>query len=338
MIDSALAERARSRSIPWSAYLELTYACNWRCVFCYNPRRNDVHRLRLDEWSAVLDSLRRLGALNLTITGGEPLAHPQFFEIARAARERAFALRIFTNAALIDDDAAAQIASFDPLAVESSLHGATAEVHDKATATPGSFDAMWRGIDKLVARRVRVVLKSPVTNINEHELDAIVDLCTSRGLPLRLDPNITPRDDGDPSPLRHVASIEARRRVMRMAVQQGTLVLLDRKEGDENCGVGRVTIVIDPEGNVYPCMQWRHASMGNVREQDLVAIWNESAERQRAIAISREANDAIARIGGVTAGLPFCPAIAMQRTANPLVPDPEYLNNAAIAHEALTAK
>lgn len=338
MIDALLAQRVRARSIPWAAYLELTYACNWRCVFCYNPRRNDLRRLALSDWLPVLDSLRRLGTLNLTITGGEPLAHPQFFEIARAARERAFALRIFTNAALIDDDAAARIASFDPLAVESSLHGATAAVHDKATATPGSFDAMWRGIEKLAGRGVRIVLKTPVTSINEHELDAIVALCGSRGIPLRLDPNITPRDDGDPSPLRHIASIEARRRVMRMAVEHGTVAWLDRKEGDENCGVGRVTIAIDPEGNVYPCMQWRHGSMGNVREQDLETIWNESEERQRVIRISREANDAITRMGGVTAALPFCPAIAMQRTANPLVPDPEYLNNAAIAHEALTGK
>ena len=336
MIDARLAERARALAVPWGAYIELTYACNWRCVFCYNPRRHDLHRLSFDEWTRVLDSLRRLGTLNLTLTGGEPLAHPQFFAIARAARDRAFALRIFTNGSLVDDDAADRIASFDPLAVELSLHGASADVHDKTTATPGSFDAMWRGVDRLVARGVRVVLKTPVTKVNEHELDAIVHLCEMRAIPLRIDGIITPRDDGDSSPLQYTASLEGRRRVLEMAARNRTIAFRDRKEGDENCGVGRVTLAIDPEGNVYPCMQWRHAALGNVRQDDLERIWNDSQERQDAIVASRQANDAMARMGGVAGALAFCPAIAMQRTGSPLTPDPEFLGNAAIAHDVLT--
>jgi AdoMet-dependent heme synthase len=336
VIDSSVAERARARSIPWSAYAELTYACNWRCVFCYNPRRHDVKRLALSDWLVVLDSLRRLGTLNLTLTGGEPLAHPDFFEIARAARERNFALRIFTNGALIDDAAADQLASFDPLAVELSIHGATAAIHDTTTATAGSFEAMWNGIHRLVTRSVRVVLKTPITSINEHELEAIVQLCAGRGLPLRLDANITPRDDGDLSPMRYSPSPAARRRVMEMAASTASIALLNRTEGHDNCGIGRITVVVDPEGNVYPCMQWRQQAMGNVRERDLEQIWITSEARQQAILMSREANDAMARHGGVVDALPFCPAIAMQRTGSVVTPDPDYLLNATIAHDVLT--
>ena len=336
MIDGALAARARARSVPWSAHIELTYACNWRCVFCYNPRRHDMHRLSVAEWCGVLDALRRLGTLNLTLTGGEPLAHPHFFEIARAARDRAFALRIFTNGSLVDDRAADRIASLDPLAVELSLHGATAEVHDQTTATPGSFDAMWQGVDRLLARIVRVVLKTPVTKINEHELERMAQLCESRSIPFRIDSIITPRDDGDTSPLQYVASAEGRRRVMEMAAKSGTIGLRNRAEGDENCGIGRVTLAIDPEGNVYPCMQWRQTTLGNVREDDLERIWKTSQQRQEAIQASRDANDAMARTGGVVDALSFCPAIAMQRTGSPVTPDPEYLLNAAIAHDVLT--
>src|SRR5947207_1591546 len=121
---------------PLSAYLELTYRCNWRCVFCYNPRHFDRAGLSAAEWIAVLDELRRLGTLTITLTGGEPLAHPEFFEIATAARERAFAIRVFTNGALIDEAAADHLARLDPLVVELSLHGASAATHDAATGTP----------------------------------------------------------------------------------------------------------------------------------------------------------------------------------------------------------
>ena len=54
---------ALERAQPLSASLELTYRCNWRCVFCYNPRHFDRRGLDGDEWIAVLDGLRALGTL-----------------------------------------------------------------------------------------------------------------------------------------------------------------------------------------------------------------------------------------------------------------------------------
>lgn len=336
MIDAGLAARLSSRAIPWSAYVELTYACNWRCVFCYNPRHQDLRRMSSREWSAVLESLRRLGTLQLALTGGEPLAHPEFFAIARAARKLAFALRIFTNGALIDARAAGEIAALDPLAVELSLHGATPEIHDRATATPGSFDAMWNAIDRLSEHRVRIVLKTPVTSMNESELDRVIALSHDRGIPLRLDANLTPRDDGDLSPLRYSASPETKRRVMAIAAGLGGIRMLQREEGAANCGIGRMTVVIDPEGNVFPCLQWRDRAMGNVREHDLQTIWTSSAVRQQVLQTSVEANDAMVKLGSVADALPFCPALALQRTGSAVTPDPEYLANAALAREVLT--
>jgi MoaA/NifB/PqqE/SkfB family radical SAM enzyme len=158
-----LKQAALERAQPLSASLELTYRCNWRCVFCYNPRHHDRRGLTGAEWGAVLDDLRALGTLYVALTGGEPLTHPEFLAIARGVRERAFALRILTNGALVTDTLAGDIAALRPMAVELSLHGATAETHDRATATPGSFDAMLRGLDRLLARKVGVVLKTPLT-------------------------------------------------------------------------------------------------------------------------------------------------------------------------------
>ena len=57
---------ALARAQPLGAYLELTYRCNWRCVFCYNPRHFDRRGLDLGEWSEVLDDLRELGTLSVT--------------------------------------------------------------------------------------------------------------------------------------------------------------------------------------------------------------------------------------------------------------------------------
>ena len=65
-----LKRRALSLAQPLAANLELTYRCNWRCVFCYNPRHYDERGLGTAEWLAVLDDLRTLGTLSVALGYG----------------------------------------------------------------------------------------------------------------------------------------------------------------------------------------------------------------------------------------------------------------------------
>jgi MoaA/NifB/PqqE/SkfB family radical SAM enzyme len=325
--------RALQLAQPLTVQLELTYACNWRCVFCYNPRHFDRTRLSAGEWIAVLDELRALGTLTIALTGGEPLAHPEFFRIAEAARQRAFALRILTNASIIDDAAAERIAALAPLAVEVSIHGATAEVHDAATGRRGSFDAALAGVDRLLARNVPVLMKTPVTRMNEHQIDELLALAASRDLPLQIDPHITPRDDGSLEPLAYAASPAAVRRVLDLGLGSGAIPSVERTRGGANCGIGRITLAIDAEGNVFPCMQWRVQPIANVRTARLREVWHSSAVRNDAAAASVRVNDALLDAGGALATYPFCPALAMQETGDPTIPDEAFRTRATIAAE-----
>jgi MoaA/NifB/PqqE/SkfB family radical SAM enzyme len=322
-------QKALAAAQPLTVHLELTYRCNWRCVFCYNPRHFDRAGLTAADWIAVLDDLRILGTLNLTLTGGEPMAHPEFFTILRAARQRAFAVRLFTNATLIDDRAADELASLNLVAVETSIHGATAEVHDQATARKGSFEAMLAGARRVADRGVPVVLKMPLTSLNEHQFDDVIALARGRRLPLQVDPHITPRDDGDLSPLGYTPSAAAVRRALAMANAE----VMERTHGGANCGLGRITLAVDPEGNVFPCMQWRHKSLGNVRRTPLRELWHASPVRREAADVSTAVNNHLTDLGGPISQFPYCPAIAMQETGDPLTPDAGFKLRATIAAE-----
>ncbi len=330
----AVKRHALQRAVPLSAHLELTYACNWRCVFCYNPRHFDRRGLTLDEWLAVLDDLRALGTLTVTLTGGEPLRHPRFFEIAQGVRARSLALKVYTNGALVDAAAAERLQALRPLAVELSLHGATAAVHDAATATPGSFDALWSGVGELRARGVRLLLKTPLTRLNEHELTAMLARVAAEGLPHTVDPNLTPNNDGSRAPLEYAASPAAVDRLMAALREVGRLPHAPREPGGVNCGLGRLTLAVDPEGDVFPCLQWRRRPLGNVRVTPLRELWYASDEREAAAQVARAANDALIARGGAAAAFPFCPALALQATGDPLVPDDAFLSLAEAAARA----
>lgn len=317
---SAQLERARRLAQPLSALLELTYVCNWRCAFCYNPRRFDESALSAAEWKAVLDDLRALGTMNVTLTGGEPLAHAEFLEIAKLVRDRAFDLTVLTNGSLIDESIAWSLASIHTSAVEMSLHGSTPDLHDRATGKPGSFASVRRAIDTLLDAGVRVRLKAPLTSINEHDLDAIFALTDSLGIEMRIDPSLTARDDGDLSPLALTASRDGYRRLGELMVRRSAEVEMAREPGGTNCGLGTTTLAIDPEGNVYPCPKWRKSSLGNVRETRLRELWHPSEERAVLARVAGDVNDRLLESGGVFSSFRFCPALAHEASGDLFLP------------------
>jgi MoaA/NifB/PqqE/SkfB family radical SAM enzyme len=334
---AALRERALKHAQPLSALLELTYACNWRCVFCYNPRHHDERRLGGAEWAQVVADLRALGTLNVTVTGGEPLTHPDAFEVMAAVRSQAMTFRLFTNGSLVTDAVAARLVELRPVTVELSLHGARSGTHDRVTSTPGSFDALWRGVAALKRRGVPLVLKTPLTRINEDELEEMIALTEREGVPYNLDATLTHRDDGDPTPLQFSMTPRGLDRYYSMLARRDRIPASHRTMGGVNCGLGRTTLAIDPEGNVYPCPQWRKSSLGNVRETSVLELWHGSSVRAEAAAVAQRANDALLAAGGPMARFPFCPAVAQERTGDPVHADALHVAEAEAAERARVA-
>src|SRR4029453_685417 len=98
----------------------------------YNDTALQGLPLSLPQYLRFFADLRDLGTMNLTLTGGEPLAHAEFFTLGRALREMGFLVRVKTNGhALRGRIAQRMLAEVDPFIVEISLHGATAAAPDR---------------------------------------------------------------------------------------------------------------------------------------------------------------------------------------------------------------
>src|SRR6266436_6762375 len=131
-----LVTRNWNNAVPMSALFEITFVCNHACSFCYNCPTGQREMTTAE----IFDALQKLADFNilyLTLSGGEPLVRKDFFEIAGRARELGFALRIYTNAYLIDEAMAKRIKDVaNPVEIEISLHGGTPETHEKLTCVP----------------------------------------------------------------------------------------------------------------------------------------------------------------------------------------------------------
>jgi pyrroloquinoline quinone biosynthesis protein E len=79
--------------------LELTYRCPLHCVFCYNPTdfANTGAELGTEDWIRVLRQARALGAVQLGLSGGEPLVREDLEPIVAEAHTLGFYINLITS-------------------------------------------------------------------------------------------------------------------------------------------------------------------------------------------------------------------------------------------------
>lgn len=341
----------------FSALVELTYRCNWDCWFCYNDLGLRGKPLSREQYFDFFADLKDLGALNLILSGGEPLAHPDFFALGARATELDFVVRVKSNGHALRGAVARRLKEeVDPYIVEVSLHGARAATHDRQTRVPGSFDRLLENVRELLDLGVRVQINSTLTAWNEDEIEEMMELTGRLGAPLRIDPEVTPRDDGDTEPLSIRPSREAvlrlfriqheaRRKAMEGGRVPGEAPLSVSREGDavpaaaagggpeKHCGAGSSTIAVDPYGTVYPCVQWRRA-VGNLHERSIREIWAESLD----LAAVRDENVAVhsmvRSLGPEGQLMGFCPGSAAAATGKSTGLYPAAATKLALQREA----
>lgn len=325
--------RAQEENVLSNVLLELTYACNLECAFCYNDLKSTGRRLSLDDYETLLDELAEMQVLHLTLSGGEPLLYQHFFELGAHARARGFIIRVKTNGLPLTRRNAERLKyEVDPFLVEMSLHGARPETHDRLTKVPGSFERLLRNIGKMQDAGLRLRLNTTLTRLNEEEAEDMAALSDSLGISLQFDPEVTPRDDGDLSPLELAPTAEGIERMYRLTAQRARDAMgLDRmpvrlippeqksrgldRPGRKVCGAGSTNLVLDPFGNVYPCVQFRR-KVGNVHEQSIRDIWYGSKSLVEVRALAGRALQ-VARDSGLNQ---LCMGVNELRTGDPLVP------------------
>jgi MoaA/NifB/PqqE/SkfB family radical SAM enzyme len=331
-----------------SLMVEMTYACDLRCAFCYNEKERNGRRLTVEKYDELLRDGRREGALYLTLTGGEPTLHPHFYAVGRMATEAGYSVRVKTNAHALDQRAILRMRDeVRPFNVDVSIHGATAATHDALTRVPGSFHRAVANIRSMVGHGMRVRMKVPLTRHNEHEIAAIFALGADLGVGIDSVPEITPTDTGDLSPLTLAPSPEGIRawyRAIAAMAAQGESTFLSEEETDRApvregvthaCGAGVIHVTVDPFGEVYPCVAWRQ-SLGNLWEAPLGTIWRSrsawAVEEQ-----NREAGARKARVPGLEGEL-FCPGRALAQYGNPLTIYPEAVMIARLKREVVSER
>jgi pyrroloquinoline quinone biosynthesis protein E len=84
---------------PRALIAEITHRCPLHCVYCSNPL--DMQRrsseLSTDEWSSIFGQASALGILQVSLTGGEPLARSDTVDLVRAGHTARLYVNLITS-------------------------------------------------------------------------------------------------------------------------------------------------------------------------------------------------------------------------------------------------
>jgi len=254
----ALSQKAYASRSPESVTFELTYRCNLRCVHCYNPTHRVLpQELTTEEIHAILGQLADLGVVHLHFSGGEPLARPDAFEIFSHAKRLGFVLHLISNATFITPDVADSLGRLEFESINISLYGATQAAYERVTRIPGSYVRFLRGLECLASQKSFVVVRMPVMVENVEEVCDAKALVEGWGFKFQYCLDITPRNDGDLSPLQHrLAPAD------KVRLDQAMIGLRDVKDTEAcgakgdfiACACGHSRFAITPYGEMNLCV------------------------------------------------------------------------------------
>ncbi len=186
VLDSIIRAGLRSPKI---VTLMVTNGCNLSCLHCWPESRScgTAPPVPADTIKRLVKEFALLGVEEVCLTGGEPLTHPDWFEILDfSCRQSGLKkVRLQTNATLlteVDIEALGSI-DFKGLTVQVSLEGANAETNDRVRG-PGSFEQAFRGLKFLAEAGLgeQVVVAFTETQHNLEELPRLLQLMDGLGI------------------------------------------------------------------------------------------------------------------------------------------------------------
>jgi MoaA/NifB/PqqE/SkfB family radical SAM enzyme len=268
---------------PVGAKLEITYACNLRCGFCYtdSPRHTLQRTPELSdaEWLEVVRQSLDLGIVEAVVTGGEPFLRKELtLEVVEALAAAGVGVTLNTNGWFIDGEVASRLGALRGVTAHVSLDGARAGLHDGSRGVPGSWRRAVEGIDRLLGAGVGVCVVHVVTPANADGVPEFLEQMWALGVPwVRVTPVVLTgaAARGGNWQISRKALQEAvdefRQRhgnAMRIALQPGTggTVSLQGRQAPGS-------FLVRPNGDVRPDSM-RPFSFGNAARDGVEACWS----------------------------------------------------------------
>ena len=281
-------------SAPLTVYLGATEGCNLACSHCQaSSGPGPLGAFPPALLRRLCEEMVELGCGLLSISGGEPLLHPELLASLERGFELGLNVMLTTNGTLIDADLAAALAARPFRCISVSIDGPDADSHD-AIRGPGALRRALDGLSRLAALRP-VGVTVTLTPLLQGRLPELVRMCREAGAA-----SISLRPALPAGRARDAAALLPSQEQFRSAIaeldrlqeecelplfhppevphQHTSAFILERF----GCVAGNLVCSVGPAGQVNPCaLLGPEFDAGSLQAASLHALWSEGESFRR---------------------------------------------------------
>ena len=272
---------------------EITYKCPLHCVFCYNPldyASTFKSELSTDDWLKVFRQSRDLGAVQLGISGGEPLMRDDVEIMVSEASQMGYYVNLLTSGIGLTEKRISAFKEGGLGQIQLSFQDSTKELNDFLSSTK-TFELKSKVAKLIKEHDYPMVLNVVLHRLNIDHMDQILEMAEAMGADhvelansqyyawaLKNRAYLMPSEEQ----LRRAEETTNRFREKIGNKMKLYFIVPDyyanRPKACMN-GWGSVFLNVAPDGLALPCHEARMLpglTFPNVRDHDMEWIWNES--------------------------------------------------------------
>lgn len=284
---------SKTNTQPLWLLAEVTYRCPLHCAFCYNPTDYDKHtknELSTEQWIQALRDARKLGALQLGISGGEPLLRDDIEDIVAEAGRLGYYTNLITSGVGLTEKRISAFKAGGLDHIQLSMHDITEEINNFITGTR-TFELKKKVAAMIKEHGYPMVLNVVIHRFNIKHVKEILEMAEALGADFVELANtqyygwsLVNRSQLMPTK-EQIDEAEAITNAFREKVGNKMKIFFVVPDYFSNrpkkCmnGWGEVFMIVTANGDVLPCHSARvlpNMSFPNVKANGLKWVWEES--------------------------------------------------------------
>lgn len=268
---------------PFTVIIDVSEACNFRCQYCFRSQDDSkawgyAGKKELMKWELFKKAIQQIQGFpeevkTISLSNhGEPLCNRKLPDMVRYIKKQRITSRvsIHTNASLLDEQYAKELAESQIDRIVISLQGLNAEKYLSVCAARIDFEVFYQNLEMLYRykKNTEICIKIMDVALEEGEDESFYQLFSPIADRVFIEKMVPIWKDVD------FEKIKDEKHLAYNKYGEGF-------PPQKSCPLIFHTIVISPNGDVYPCTQLLTPYiLGNICENNLVDLWNSEMRKK----------------------------------------------------------
>lgn len=286
--------KARENAVPMRGTFELTPLCNLNCKMCYVhlSKQQLEHQpgglLTGKQWIRIIEQAINMGLLEVTLTGGEALLHPDFDEILLFLEANHIEVNLKTNGLLLSEERVSFLKAHHLGSIQISLYGCDEDSYEKVTGHRAYTKTM-AAIDRVHKAGIPLEIVITPSRYMWDGIERLLEMVHSLGIRYKVNPGLVePLEETGRAGIDHDLSLDQYIELNKMMVKLNSAILvptcieeLPRPGGfvtaeakGIRCAAGRSMFAVTWNGWIHPCRMLEKIGFDG-KEKPFESGWHE---------------------------------------------------------------